>query len=76
MEGPYKGSTTSNGMYDNAIWIEMQMQQKIIIYDRGTVGNNSQYYNMEVGRTMNYPVMKVIPYYNHSQIIRILIIKR
>jgi hypothetical protein len=41
--------TTSDLMYDNAIWIEIKMQQQVIIYDRGPVGNNSQYYNMELG---------------------------
>jgi hypothetical protein len=46
--------TTPDLMYDNAVQIEIQMQENVIIYDRGPVGNNSQYYNMEVGRTMNY----------------------
>jgi hypothetical protein len=77
MNGPFNGSTTSNGMYDNAIWIENNVKGTgAYIYDRGPVGNNSQYYNMEVGRTMNYPVMRVTPYYNRSQSIRVLIIRK
>lgn len=52
------------------------MQNNATIYDRGTVGNNSQYYNMEMGRTMDYPVIKVTPYYNQNQTIRILIIHK
>jgi hypothetical protein len=64
-------------MKENAVWIEMQMNQKIVIYDRGPVGNNSQYYNMEVGRTMNYNnIYNVRAIYNRTQTIRILIIKR
>jgi RHS repeat-associated protein len=64
-------------MKENAIWIEMQMQQKVIIYDRGPVGNNSQYYNMEVGRTMNYNnIYNVRAIYNRTHTIRILIIRR
>ncbi len=30
-------------MEENATWIEMKMQEQVIIYDRGHVGNNSQY---------------------------------
>ncbi len=64
-------------MKENAAWIEMQMQQKVVIYDRGPVGNNSQYYNMEVGRTMDYNnVYKVKAIYNKTQTIRVLIIKK
>jgi RHS repeat-associated protein len=77
MNGPIKGSTTSNGMYNNAIWIENNVKGTgAYIYDRGPVGNNSQYYNMEVGRTMNYPIIKVTPYYNRSQTIRVLILRK
>ncbi len=75
MNGPFKGSTTTEGMYDNAIWIEMKMSENYIIFDRGTVGNNSLYYNMELGRTMNYNnIYHVRAIYNHTQTIRILIV--
>jgi RHS repeat-associated protein len=64
-------------MRENAVWIEKQMQQKAIIYDRGPVGNNSQYYNMEIGRSMNYNnIYNVRAIYNRTQTIRVLIIKR
>ncbi len=68
--------TDSKLMNENAQWIEGKMLNRSIIYDRGSVGNNSQYYNMEVGRTMNYPVIRVTPYYNNSQSIRILILSK
>ncbi|MDD2192473.1 MAG: hypothetical protein PHO12_08030 [Bacteroidales bacterium] len=67
--------TTSELMYDNAVWIEMQMEQNVIIYDRGHVGNNSQYYNMELGRTMNYSnIYNVKAIYSRTQTIRLLIL--
>lgn len=67
--------TTPDLMYDNAIMIEMQMEQNVIIYDKGPVGNNSQYYNMEVGRTMDYNnLYHIKAIYNTTQTIRILII--
>lgn len=68
--------TDSKLMKDNANWIEGKMQNNVPIYDRGSVGNNSQYYNMEVGRTLNYHIMKVTPFYNQNQTIRILIIRK
>jgi len=68
--------TDSKLMKTNGEWIDGAMQNNATIYDRGSVGNNSQYYNMEVGRTMNYPVMKVTPYYNRTQTIRVLIIRK
>ena len=69
-------NTDSKLMQENGQWIDGKMQNNSIIYDRGPVGNNSQYYNMEMGRTMNYPVIRVTQYYNQNQTIRILIIHR
>ena len=64
-------------MKENATWIEMKMQEQVIIYDRGPVGNNSPYYNMEVARTMNYNnIYYIKAIYNRTLTIRILIIKR
>jgi RHS repeat-associated protein len=64
-------------MQENADWIELKMEMNSVIYDRGPVGNNSQYYNMEMGRTMDYQnLYNVRSYYNQSQTIRILIIHK
>ena len=50
-------------------------KQNVIIYDRGHVGNNSQYYNMELGRTMNYSnIYNVKAIYSRTQTIRLLIL--
>jgi hypothetical protein len=69
---PTFNNTTSDLMYDNSVWIESKMDLNSYIYDRGSVGNNSQYYNMEVGRTMNFQnVINVTPFYNNNQSIRI-----
>jgi len=63
-------------MNEDGIYIEMKISEQFIIYDRGPVGNNSQYYNMEVGRTMNYSnIYHVNAIYNRTQTIRILIIR-
>lgn len=69
-------NTDTKLMQENGQWIDGKMQNNTTIYDRGSVGNNSQYYNMEMGRTMNYPVIKVTPYYNRTQTIRVLIIHK
>jgi hypothetical protein len=68
-------NTDGTLMQENALWIELKIQEQVIIYDRGTVGNNSQYYNMEVGRTMNYNnIYTVKAIYNQTQTIRLLLI--
>ena len=59
----------------NSNIIEIKMQQDYYFFDVGPRGNNirSSFYNMEVGRTMDYPKV----YYVHMRqigIIRILII--
>lgn len=71
------GETTPELMYDNGVWIEMQMQRNVVIYDRGPVGNNSLYYNMEMGRTTNYNnLYNVKAIYSETHTIRILIIQK
>ena len=43
----------SEVMHENEIWIESKIEESYIIYDRGYVGNNSPYYQMELQHTAN-----------------------
>ena len=66
-----------NLMQENQMWIEMQIQEEVLIFDRGKVGNNSEYYQMErqTIQNMNYNNVhnvKVL-YLNRTQTIRVLI---
>ena len=68
--------TDSKLMLENGKWLDNAIQNNNVVYDRGSVGNNSQYYNMEVGRTMSYPnIITVRPYYNSTQSIRMYYLK-
>ena len=51
--------TTREGMRINSEWIELKMETKTWIYDAGPKGTSvsSPYYNMEVGRTMDYGII-------------------
>ena len=47
----------SDAMDFNSQWIEIQMEQELVIYDIGPYNGStitSPFYNMEVGRTMCY----------------------
>lgn len=64
-------------MHENEIWIESKIEESYVIYDRGYVGNNSSYYQMELPHTANYNnVYHVrVLYVNQKQTIRIYYIK-
>lgn len=71
-----KGSP-SEIMQANEIWIESKIEELYVIYDRGYVGNHSQYYQMELSHLLNYNNVyhvRVI-YHNYRQTIRIYIVK-
>lgn len=64
-------------MKENQLWIEQKIESNTIIFDRGSVGNNSPYYYMEqqhIGGYENVYSVKVI--YNKTQTIRIYIIRK
>lgn len=59
-------------MAENMRWIDNKINQGAIIYDRGKVGNNSPYYQMELNRIKNYNnVLHVYSFYNCSQTFRL-----
>lgn len=76
---PYHdGMLQSEAMDFNAYWIEQQMDASVTIYDIGTPNGGpvtSPFYNMEVGRTLNYTNVVNVKYIYYKTIIRILIIQ-
>jgi len=61
----------------NGYWIEIQMENEVIIYDIGTPNStsiSSPFYNMEVGRTMDYSNIVNVKYIHYKHTIRVLII--
>lgn len=67
----------SEVMQANEIWIESKIAESYIIYDRGYVGNNSPYYQMELQHTANYNNVYHVQviYINYQQTIRIYFIR-
>lgn len=64
-------------MEENQLWIDLQIESGAVIFDRGSVGNNSPYYYMEQQHINGYNnVYNVKSFYNRNQTIRIHIIKR
>ena len=64
-------------MSENQFWIDYYMDNGAVVFNRGTVGNNSQYYFMEQQHIEGYPnVYTVKYYYNKKQSLRIYWIRK
>lgn len=60
----------------NSKWIEIQMEQKVVIYDIGPYNGStvaSPFYNMEIGRTMDYKNVQYIRIILYRKYLRIVV---
>lgn len=63
-------------MNENQIWIDQNIENGAVIFDRGSVGNNSGYYQMEQQHVEGYKKLhKVQIFHNKEQSIRIYIVR-
>ncbi|MBO7488748.1 MAG: VCBS repeat-containing protein [Bacteroidales bacterium] len=66
----------SDAMDFNSKWIEIQMEQKVVIYDIGPYNGStvaSPFYNMEIGRTMDYKNVQYIRIILYRKYLRIVV---
>ncbi len=58
------GKPNPEGLQFNQQWIEIQIEQNIRIYNTGSAGNNSPYYNLELNTIQNHNYQNVSPVYS------------
>ena len=68
------GNPTVEGLQYNQQWIEIQINQQMWIYDAGSVGNNSPYYNLELNTIQgnNYQNISPVQTIYYTRTIRII----